>query len=186
MKLNRMQSPSRQSGAIMVVSLILLLIMTLLALGASQTTRLQERMAGNSRDADIALQSAEAGLRDGERFVNSQVTAPSQCATLSSTCKVFQLGILPSQLGIQSKSWWDTNGTDYRGAGNQIAKTGSETMPAEDPKFVIEQLEEIADSLAASSSGPPPARLFYRVTSESFGASSTAQAVLQTTYAKAF
>ncbi|HEY5758074.1 MAG TPA: PilX N-terminal domain-containing pilus assembly protein, partial [Steroidobacter sp.] len=53
---------TRQHGAALVISLLLLLIMTLLGLGASQSTRLQERMAGNQRDQELALQAAEAAL----------------------------------------------------------------------------------------------------------------------------
>ena len=33
---------------------------------AMQVTRMEERMAGNSRDVNLAFQGAEAGLRDSE------------------------------------------------------------------------------------------------------------------------
>lgn len=66
--------PGRERGAVLVVSLLLLLIMTLLGVSSMQTTTLQERMAGNTRDRAVAMQSAEYGLRDAEEFIESIVT----------------------------------------------------------------------------------------------------------------
>lgn len=59
--------PVRQGGAVLIVSLILLLVMTLIGVFAMRGTILEERMAGNTRDRDLAFQSAEAALRAGER-----------------------------------------------------------------------------------------------------------------------
>jgi len=75
MKLTRITSSlinrrSQQSGAALVVGLIFLVILTLLGLTAMQTGILEERMAGNSRDRNIAFQAAEAALRDGEHDIN--------------------------------------------------------------------------------------------------------------------
>ena len=56
----------RQQGAALVVALIMLLVMTVLGIAAMQVTRIEERMAGNSRDVNLAFQGAEAGLRDAE------------------------------------------------------------------------------------------------------------------------
>ena len=72
----------RQRGAALVVSLLLLLVLTILAIGASQTTRLQERMAGNMRDIDRACQGSEAGLRDAEEYI---ATTPALPTCLDST-----------------------------------------------------------------------------------------------------
>jgi len=56
-----------QQGAILIVSLILLLVLTLMGVFAMRGTTLEERMAGNMRDRDLAFQSAEAALRAAER-----------------------------------------------------------------------------------------------------------------------
>ncbi len=56
----------QQSGAALVVSLIFLVILTLLGLTAMQTGILEERMAGNTRDRNLAFQAAEAAMRDAE------------------------------------------------------------------------------------------------------------------------
>lgn len=57
---------THQSGAVLVVSLIMLLLLTVIGVAGVQTTSLEERMAGNNRDRNLAFQSAEAALRAGE------------------------------------------------------------------------------------------------------------------------
>jgi len=55
-----------QAGVVLVVSLIILLLLTIIGLSAMQTTALEEKMAGNLRDKDLAFQAAESALRVAE------------------------------------------------------------------------------------------------------------------------
>ena len=55
--------PSRQLGATLIVALIFLSILALLGVTVAQTTQLEERMAGNTRDRDLAFQATEAALK---------------------------------------------------------------------------------------------------------------------------
>jgi len=64
----------RQSGAALIVSLILLLVMTLLGVSAMQTNVLEEKMAGNHWRTQLAFQAAERGLREAEQAVLDQAT----------------------------------------------------------------------------------------------------------------
>ncbi len=64
----------RQRGVVLVISLVLLVVMTLLGLTAMQGTGLEERMAGNMRDRELAFQAAERGLHDGERLIDNAVS----------------------------------------------------------------------------------------------------------------
>ena len=73
-------SRTRESGAILVISLLLLLVMTLLGIAAMQTTGMEERMAGNTRNINLAFQGAEAGLRDAEDRIRIMVTRPDSCS----------------------------------------------------------------------------------------------------------
>jgi type IV pilus assembly protein PilX len=51
----------------MIVSLVLLVIVTLLALGSLRGVVLQSRMSGTTTDRSLAFAAAEAALRDAER-----------------------------------------------------------------------------------------------------------------------
>ena len=62
----RALQPARERGASLVVALIFLVIMAMLGVTLANVTTLEERMAGNTRDRDLALQAAEAALRDAE------------------------------------------------------------------------------------------------------------------------
>jgi len=61
--------PAGQRGAALFISLMFLILLTLIGLSAANVGILQERMAGNVREANIAFQTAEAALRGIERRV---------------------------------------------------------------------------------------------------------------------
>jgi type IV pilus assembly protein PilX len=57
---------NRQAGAVLLVSLVMLLLLTLIGLAGMRLASLEERIAGNQRDREVAFQAAEAALRAGE------------------------------------------------------------------------------------------------------------------------
>ena len=62
-------TPRRQTGASLVVVLILLLVMTLLGLAVLRGTLLEERMSANLLDRNQNFQAAEAALRQAEGMI---------------------------------------------------------------------------------------------------------------------
>lgn len=62
-------APHRQQGAALIVTVLLMMVISLLALTAMTRNNLDERMAFNQRDRQVALQAAEAALREGEDAV---------------------------------------------------------------------------------------------------------------------
>lgn len=76
MNTSRFPGSSRhQRGAALIVGLIMLLLLTLIGVAGMRDTLLQEKMAGNMRDREIALQAAESALRAGEAQL-AQLTEP--------------------------------------------------------------------------------------------------------------
>lgn len=59
--------PSTQRGAVLIVALVMLLLLTLISLSSMRGTALQENMASNLRESNVSLQAAEAALRAGEK-----------------------------------------------------------------------------------------------------------------------
>ena len=112
-----LQFPSRQRGAVLVVALLMLLIMTVLGVTAMQMSRMEERMAGNSRDINLAFQGAEAGLRDSEDKLRVLVVRPTTCA--AAPCAVFRQALLPTDMRGPDDAWWKANGTEFGVAGTQ-------------------------------------------------------------------
>lgn len=58
----------RMSGAVLFVALIFLILITLLALTATSTSILQEKMTGGMRNQQLGQMGAESALRGGEAF----------------------------------------------------------------------------------------------------------------------
>lgn len=69
---------AHQSGAVLIISLIMLLLLTLIGTTAMQTSSLEEKMAGNMRDRDIAFQAAESALRDAANDLTNAVPAAAR------------------------------------------------------------------------------------------------------------
>lgn len=176
---------TRQSGAVLVISLLLLLVMTLLGLGASQSTRLQERMAGNQRDQEVALQGAEASLRAAERRLSPMVSEVlTRCRTPSDACDSYEKRILVNattqvelDLANQANSWWEDFGKEYADAEDLTAVKNI-------PQFVVEHRAEVREVLSVGDSNLDTVRDFYMVTARSSGMTDTAQVVIQSTYAR--
>lgn len=59
-----MAGPGRQQGAVLVISLIVLLVVTLLGLGSLETAVFQERMAVNAQNKNVAFQNTASLLED--------------------------------------------------------------------------------------------------------------------------
>ncbi|MBB4866607.1 type IV pilus assembly protein PilX [Pseudomonas nitritireducens] len=55
-----------EGGAILLVTLVMLLLLTLIGLAGMRLASLEERIAGNLRDRQLAFQAAETALRQGE------------------------------------------------------------------------------------------------------------------------
>ena len=58
------------------MALLFLLITTLLGISAMQSSVMEERMAGNMHDHNMAFQAAESGLRDGGEWLLSLAGRP--------------------------------------------------------------------------------------------------------------
>jgi len=61
--MNHLTAAKKQQGATLLISLVLLLVLTILALAAGRSATLQQRMAGNLQQQNIAFQTAENGIQ---------------------------------------------------------------------------------------------------------------------------
>ncbi len=167
---------SRQSGVVLAIALIMLVIITLLGVSAMQATGLEERMAGNARDRNLAFQAGEAALREGERLLQ-QAALPSfdgsgglYPAPTPGTPPVW----LDASGYLQSDAFWNANGVAYGGTMSGVAAQ---------PSYIIEEiarLPAVGESIEAGL--PIPDLAYYRVTTRAFGGTNTAVVILQSTY----
>lgn len=164
----RFPAGNRQQGAVLIVSLVILLILTLLGISSMQTTSMEERMAGNMRDRDLAFHAAEVALREGENALTG-VVLPDFDGT-GGWHKAYE------------ELYWDT--IDWTDASEVITATTQIDQVAAQPAYY---LEELPVSVASGESlvvgfAPPPAAGNFRVTARGVGSSGTATVILQSTF----
>jgi type IV pilus assembly protein PilX len=160
-----------QRGAALVTSLLLLLVLTIIGVTAMQMTRMQERMSGNARDLNLAFQGAEAAVRDGEALIRVQPGTPDNCSTLP--CEFWQanLALMTTPETRDWNTWWRVYANEYEDAGgNPDAPIRDMPQLAEDPRYVVQYITRVPDSLTVGEGGgAPPGRDFYQVTGRSLG-----------------
>lgn len=204
--------PAHQRGAALIVGLIMLLLMTMVGVAGMRDTLLQEKMAGNMRDREMALQAAESALRAAEISL-SGTTAPP----ISNSSGKWDLATSGGQTAMarmdssnnrvsEPKFWssvwsWSTNGK-YVTYGTDSLSGTSRALPdvKEQPKYVIEKLDpsqtdrnQYTDTGSSSASFVTEADLGtveditavvpdYRITARGVGATADAVVILQSTF----
>jgi type IV pilus assembly protein PilX len=189
-----------QSGAVLVVTLILLLVLTVLGMTALRTSFLEERMARHTMDRAIALEAAEAALRDAERWLDGLVNLPheQECADAASgNCldvDVLDDAELLSFGGAAADDFataisgltlaqWQQHGRFIDADANDIADIPPGSGEA--PRYLIREVRFIPDSLNRGH-GRPPGRYLYEVSAIGFGATTATQVVLQSTFIRRY
>ncbi|VAW96862.1 hypothetical protein MNBD_GAMMA19-721 [hydrothermal vent metagenome] len=165
-----------QTGAALIVSLMLLIVLTLLGLSGMQSTIMQERMSNNVRDKGMAFQAAESALRGGENWVKDQgILTPQNGGSCTAPCDLVHLDDYIDMI-TQDFTWWKDNGRAYVGM-----PTGT---VASAPRFIVEEHGTARQgySLDPTASILPP-RL-YRITAIGVGSTTTAEAMIETLYAR--
>jgi len=175
-------SARRQRGASLFVALVMMLAITMIGLAGANLSTSEERMARNARDTDIALQAAEAALRDAEIDI-VQTRALSGATMFSVTCD--QSGgkglCMPATTGTQQR--WEAYLED---PARSLAYGELTTVPgfrpsnesggvASQPRYLIEAVpDSVGTSLRAGS-----ARYLYRISSVGYGALAGTRVMLQ-------
>ncbi|MFT5452555.1 MAG: type IV pilus assembly protein PilX [Enterobacterales bacterium] len=175
----------QQQGVALVIGLILLVVMTLLGVSATSTALMEEKMAGNMRDLELALHAGETGLRDAELWINSLTNEPNPDNT--GTTGVWNLDAM-DPTATNNTNWWEEVNTAWWGTTNAIDYT-TVTLAGigEDPRSVIEELGFVKDSAVIGVGGlSTEGTTFYRVTTKGTGGSEMARVLLQSTWGRRY
>jgi type IV pilus assembly protein PilX len=179
----------RQSGTALITSLLLLLVLTVLGVVMMRTSVMQERMAGNTRDLNMALQGGESGLRYAEAIIDS-LSAPAPQTSPALPCAVVcASGVLPVAVYDPAQfDWLNINNATLYGQGGVAASlhgaSGSGKLNAE-PGYTIEYAGFIPDDRELPPSSTD-GRYVYQITSRSTGGSGMANTVVRSTFARRF
>lgn len=176
-KKNRPAIAQQQQGFVLVMGLIMMLLLTIIGLAAIRGSGMQELMAGNIKDRNMAFQAAEASLREAEALINDNI---AKCGTFTGAEGCY----LDRNIVKPVIAWTDNEWA----AGS--AEASIVLSVAKKPRYVIEQITTVAVVSSASGGcsefGCEDAGVnnmtTYRVTSIGYGGSESAQVMLQSTY----
>ena len=93
----------KQTGAVLYVALIMLVLMALLGIAGMRVTTLQERMSADYRSANVAFQNTEATVRSTECSIENTVNR-----TNSNGCGTFTSTIESCDVPFSAANWADT------------------------------------------------------------------------------
>lgn len=185
-----------ETGAALVVGLIMLLLLTIIGLSAMQGTTLQEKMSGNMRDSTMALQAAEVALRYVEQDFLSELNnldVGGDFANCSGNCQIVNSdGNNDATTAFNTNmSAWVAEATNYGSfthpqSGAALARPAGSTVTTP-PLLLVEYVHYRRDSLdTGGGSVSDTGETLYRNTAIASGGTTNSQAVAQTMFARRF
>ncbi len=195
--LSMMTSRRHQNGAVLFVAMIFLILITLLALTATGTSILQEKMTGGMRNRQLGLMGAESALRGGEAFFTTANYSGSNplpaCAPGATSVCAYrpQNGIIDSSVqGFRTaQSWVAAPGGSpvYAHTLTGLSGDAATASLSEEPRLVIEDLGADVPPGAGKQTGiidpeSQKSAWFYRVTARSQGGNAAVVRVAESVY----
>lgn len=172
---------NQQRGSVLAISLLILVVLTIVGVSGMTTSSLEEKMAGNFRDRQIAFQAAETTIAYAEEFVRTSINSAAAFNSSQGFYKEYQG---PTWQDATDPKWWTA--------------TKSRTMEdltvpevKTQPRFTIEFRGDIGQNEGTDvnmggygdSSGGGKISSF-RVTARATGLSDNTVVILQSYYGK--
>lgn len=180
-------NPQKQNGAVLLVALGLLLILTLMGVATMESSTRESKMTIAVQDNQKAFELAEWALKDGETVLSNAATMPDADGTSAWTN-----AMLRAQSGINSSAWWnDASATWW--SNNGIAITGGDYTGMNlqsDPRYIIERYAASREggsiAIGKGYTQFPDEIVFHRVTARATGSRPSSDVFVQSTYVKKF
>lgn len=167
----------QQLGAALVISLIFLFVMTIIGIMGMQVTSLEEKMAGNMRDRNLAFQAAESATRAGETYLTSAALPSFNCGVgLYKADDVNCDGTKETAARVWDAVDWSTNAVVTYLDGAKLANV------AAFPAYIIEELPAVPETDGSLDVTELNDAYYYRVTARGMGGSVNTVVIVQTTY----
>lgn len=158
-------SLNRPRGMVLIIALIFLMLLCILALSSMQSVNMQEKMAGNYKDNQVAFQAAEAALRNGEELVRNNTL------------------IFNGTNGLYDVNY--SGSIDWRADSIIWITSASNLKSSSAPRFFIEKLPADYQEPETLVAGEPVSDVeLYRITAQGFGTTGLSQVALQSIYKK--
>ena len=192
---------SKQQGSVLIVGLIILVLISFIGLSSISSSGLELKMANNDRHRQLALQAAEAALREGEQVANStdaRSLANDLCTGGYCTSRGYYISSSQSAInaaknatqcgnnytperwitgcGGNSLEVWTTTGLSMEYSGTAISEV------IQKPRYIIEYLSDV--DCSGSPQGAPYDCQLFRITALGYGGTETSPVMLQSVFSK--
>ena len=169
----------RQQGAVMIVTLLILLLLTMIGINAMQTNTQEEKMAGNMRNRNLAFEAAEAVLRESEQeFIENLVNTGN---FTGNNGLYSEDNALPSDL-FDHTTWTDAQSRSSNGTISGVF---------EQPRYMVQKVKKVNPQGQAGAdlrihnygdNSTSEVATIFRITARGVGGSSKSQVILQSHY----
>ena len=183
-----MSSINKQQGSVLIISLLLLIVTTLLGLSSMNNTIMEEKMAGNLRQQNLALQSSESTLREAEAWLaglnkNTRPDADDSSGSLiwiKDAPEGNGSGVPTSPTGMwwTNDAVWTSQGTSYNNPASAAELSG---------QYLIEELDAVPDTMnVGQQTDTQSVREYFQVTALGRGIDGRSRAYLRSSFARRF
>ncbi|MBD1551060.1 pilus assembly PilX family protein [Pseudomonas typographi] len=156
---------AQQRGAVLIVALVFLLLLTMIGISSMQNATLQEKMAGSVSLRNTTFQLAEAALRVGENAVAKSSYTLAVCNSTTNCAPPATTAVTAAGAGANGVTWVS-------------AQSGTATTVA---LYGVQFIGTTADPVNFDGEAGTSVKL-YRITA--IGISGSARTVLESIYAK--
>jgi type IV pilus assembly protein PilX len=159
-----------QRGSILIATIFLVLMLTILGIGAMSLNTTQTRIATNTADSQTAFQTAEGALTEAQAILTVPNYDHKSFPIGNAGYYAFTVGNAPT---------WTT--IDWTGNTAAVSFQGKAKNPG---YYIIEQLGVtpiVGTGTNPKNGVPQPVNWNYRITSRAFGASGGPMVMLQAT-----
>ncbi|SMF43189.1 type IV pilus assembly protein PilX [Alteromonadaceae bacterium Bs31] len=180
-------SISKQSGATLIIALIILVIMSMIGISNMQSSTMQERMASNNRQKNLALQAAESALRAAEGDLRVNVVKTEDLSKFDGSDGRYSAvnrspgeAAVPLAIDVNTVTAWDASGV--------AQELSTYKVSSKAPRYVIEYLgrdvgasgRKVTEIGYVNTENTDP--YVFRITAIGWGKDENIYAVVESTY----
>lgn len=185
----------REQGMVLIFSMVILILVTMLGMATLNIASLEQKMVVKMQDSNIALQSAESILSECENYLRETTTVDLEqrdktselIGLINEAHRIIDVNQMPKQWWLDQGFWlqhgFSSKQASLRPSDDELYK------PALSPRCIIEYIGNGASAMDSDTSlyrgsNSADAKLIYRVTAFSYGASTLSQSIIQSHFIK--
>ena len=115
---------NKQSGAVLAISLMILLILTILTITSNRTVLMQEKMAEATYAGNLSLASAESAIRNAE----TEIETLTNLVDFNNTNGMYALAGLPTDVFDHPTLWTGTESITYNSVNGVTSRYAIENL----------------------------------------------------------